>query len=65
MNDKDIEKVLRAKKRALRHVIREERIRLNAIEQEKRKQERIYRLEQDVETLNAEAYRLGIPASLV
>lgn len=51
---------LKSKKRALKHAIREERLRLSAIKREADQRERRYRLQQEVELLATTAYQLGI-----
>lgn len=61
MNDID-EKMLdlQARKRALKHAIREERIRQNAVDREQRKAERFRRLKNETTDLEDMAARLGI-----
>jgi hypothetical protein len=60
MNDDNIVQDLQARKRALKHAIREERLRLNAIDREARKRERVRKLKDENDSLAREAHRLGI-----
>lgn len=54
------DEALKTKKRALKHAIREETMRRNAIKREADRKERRYRLQQEVETLAAYAGQLGV-----
>jgi hypothetical protein len=65
MYDKNDEQVLKARKRALQHAIREERIRLNAIEKERNRRERIRKLQEETEELERQARNLDIVPSQV
>lgn len=61
MNDMDDKLMnLAARKRALKHAIREERIRQNALSREQAKMDRIARLKRETEYLEQQAANLGI-----
>ncbi len=61
MNDIDDKLMnLQARKRALKHAIREERIRQNAVDREQKKQERLRKLQNETAWLMDQAAALGI-----
>jgi hypothetical protein len=60
MNDEERMQQLQARKRTLKHAIREERIKQNAADREARKQERFSRLKNETRELEIMAERLGI-----